>query len=294
MKLIALLCALLGLAGIAFTLRQPKPIFSEEYGRRLISQTQQYLGPDSKLPRMKSRLACASCHIDAGVAPGNLSLATANNRYPRISPRGGGPESMQQRINGCMTRSMNGTALAEDSAEMLSMVAYIKVLAEDDAGTEASRKKAHEPALFKTPARAADLKHGEAVFANRCAACHGKQGAGVPASKDALKGYIFPPLWGDNSFNDGAGMHRLLTAAKFVKAKMPLGKADLDDDSAFDVAAYFNSKPRPRVEGLEKDYPDRAKKPIDTAYGPYADAFPAEQHQFGPYPPIEAFYKSRK
>jgi thiosulfate dehydrogenase len=26
------------------------------------------------------------------------------------------------------------------------------------------------------------------------------------------QGYIFPPLWGPDSFNDGAGMNRLLTA----------------------------------------------------------------------------------
>jgi len=73
---------------------------------------------------------------------------------------------------------------------------------------------------------------------------------------------------------------------------MPLGIADLDDDQAFDVAAYFNSKPRPHREGLEGDYPDRAKKPVDTPYGPYADPFSIEQHSFGPFAPIEAFYKN--
>jgi thiosulfate dehydrogenase len=301
------LCALAGLITVAVTLAfghvaAPAQRFAataggigatEEYGRRLISQTTEYLGPDVSDPKMRymnSRLACASCHIGAGVEPGNLSLATAFNRYPRISPRVGGNETIQDRINGCMMRSMNGRALAQDSPEMAAMVAYLHFLADQDAGTGATGKKPHEPPAFRTPKRAADLKNGEEVFGNRCAACHGKDGAGLAAAKDLVHGFVFPPLWGPNSFNDGAGMHRVLTAAKFVKARMPLGNADLDDDRAFDVAAYFNSRPRPHMEGLARDYPDRAKKPVDTGYGPYADPFTIEQHSFGPFPPIEAFY----
>ena len=89
-------------------------------------------------------------------------------------------------------------------------------------------------------------------------------------------------------------MHRVLTAARFIKARMPLGSADLTDQEAFDVAAFINSKPRPEMKGLESDYPDRTKKPADTGYGPYADSFPLEQHRFGPFQPIEAFYKNSK
>jgi thiosulfate dehydrogenase len=75
---------------------------------------------------------------------------------------------------------------------------------------------------------------------------------------------------------------------------MPLGSPDLNDDEALDVAAFINSKPRPEMKGLESDYPDRAKKPADTGYGPYADSFPIQQHRFGPFQPIEAFYKNAK
>jgi len=309
MGMVMALCALVGLITVAVTLafgrinvppqRVPAAVggigATEEYGRRLISQTSEYLGPDVADPKMRhmnNRLACASCHIGAGVEPGNLSLATAFSKYPRISPRSGGNETIQERINGCMMRSMNGRALEEKSPEMAAMVAYLKFLADQDAGTGAAQKKAHESATFQTPKRAADLKNGEQVFGKRCAACHGKDGAGLAAAKDLLHGFVFPPLWGPNSFNDGAGMHRVLTAAKFVKARMPLGNADLDDDQAFDVAAYFNSRPRPHMEGLEKDYPDRKKKPVDTGYGPYADSFSPEQHSFGPFAPIEAFYKA--
>ena len=101
---------------------------------------------------------------------------------------------------------------------------------------------------------------------------------------------MYPPLWGDDSYNDGAGMNRVLTAARFIKAKMPLGQATLSDDEAFDVSAFINVQPRPHLANLEQDYPDRTTKPVDTPYGPWADPFPAEQHKLGPFKPIEAHY----
>ena len=218
---------------------------------------------------------------------GNLSLVAALARYPRISPRSGGNETIQDRINGCMIRSMNGRPLADGSPEMIAMIAYLKFLADRDAATGAGQRKAHESPAFRTPNRAADPEAGRRVFEKRCAACHGKDGAGLLAARDLVHGFVFPPLWGPNSFNDGAGMHRVLTAAKFIKARMPLGRADLDDDQAFDVAAFINSKPRqPEMSRLGSEiHPDRSKKPVDTSYGPYADSFSAEQHHFGPFQP---------
>jgi thiosulfate dehydrogenase len=303
------LCAAIGLITVAATLIRGRSVMagegagtprdslasSEVYGKRLIGQTTEILGPDVADPRMRysaSRLACGSCHIGVGVEPGSLSLATAMSRYPRNSPRVGGNETIQDRINGCMTRSMNGRALPEDSPEMVAMVSYLRFLADQDAAMGAAQRKAHESPALKTPNRSANLDAGRQVFEKRCMACHGQDGGGLPASADLTQGYVFPPLWGINSFNDGAGMHRVLTAARFIKAKMPLGKADLDDDQAFDVAAYINSKPRPEMAGLDRDYPDRTKKPVDTGYLPYADSFPLEQHRFGPFPPIEAYYKN--
>jgi thiosulfate dehydrogenase len=64
--------------------------------------------------------------------------------------------------------------------------------------------------------------------------------------------------------------------------------------TAFDVAAFINSKPRPHMAKLDRDYPDRATKPIDGPYGPYADDFPIEQHRWGPFAPIEQYYKQLK
>ena len=63
-----------------------------------------------------------------------------------------------------------------------------------------------------------------------------------------------PPLWGPDSFNNGAGMTRILTAARFIKARMPFGQPDLTDDEAYDVAAYVNSNPRPIKSNLISSY----------------------------------------
>jgi thiosulfate dehydrogenase len=305
MATVLALCAAIGTITIAATLARGRGVLdrepsappvtaTEEYGKRLIAQTTELLGPDVADPKMRytaSRLACASCHIGAGVEPGNLSLAAAFSHYPRVSPRSGGNETIQDRINGCMMRSMNGRALPGNGPEMIAMVSYLRFLGNQDAATGASLRKAHEPPAFKTPDRPANLEAGERVFDKRCSACHGQDGAGLPAAPDLVHGFVFPPLWGPSSFNDGAGLHRVLTAARFIKAKMPLGSADLDDDQAFDVAAFVNSKPRPEMAGLDRDYPDKSKKPVDTSYGPYADMFSLEQHQFGPFQPIEAYYK---
>jgi len=166
---VLVMCAAIGVATVAATLvwgsgslvpnragASANSSASEEYGKRLIAQTTELLGPDVADPKMRftdSRRACASCHIGAGVEPGNLSLVAAMSKYPRISPRSGGNETIQDRINGCMTRSMNGRALADNSPEMIAMVSYLKFLSEQDAATGAGQRNAHESPAFKTPNR---------------------------------------------------------------------------------------------------------------------------------------------
>jgi len=108
--------------------------------------------------------------------------------------------------------------------------------------------------------------------------------------------YTYPPLWGPDSYNDGAGMHRVITAAQFIKGNMPLGTtADeplLTDEEAYDVAGYINSFARPEKANKMADFPDRRLKPMSTPYGPWADSFSADRHKFGPFGEIAAFYKA--
>ncbi|HWE51984.1 MAG TPA: c-type cytochrome [Bryobacteraceae bacterium] len=298
-------CALLGALTVGATLRYgsqapEKPhdvpvIATEEYGKRLLAQTQELLGPDVADPKLRyisSRLSCGSCHLGTGAEAGTLSLPDAVLHYPRFSARVGVSTTIEDRINECMQRSMNGRPLPKNSPQMIAMAAYIHSLQDRQAASAPSKPKTKEPPAFKSPKRAADLDAGKKILEKKCAACHQADGSGLPAEANPIHGYVFPPLWGPDSFNDGAGMHRVLTAAKFIKAKMPLGRPELTDDEAYDVAGYINSQPRPQMPHLEADYPDKRTKPVDTGYGPFADSFPLKQHQFGPFQPIEAYYKS--
>jgi thiosulfate dehydrogenase len=306
MPAVLLVCCAIGALTVGTTLtlapRRPPsakvpPIATEEYGKRLLAQTTELLGPHNPDPKTHfsgSGLNCGSCHLGTGMEPGTLSLLEATQRYPRKSPRTGGTTDIEDRINECLQRSMNGRALPADSPEMIAMASYIRSLGARDAAMGASLLKAKEPPAFKTPDRAADLDAGKKVFDDKCARCHGKDGSGLLAAADPIHGYVFPPLWGPESFNDGAGMHRVLTAARFIKARMPLGKPDLSDEQAFDVAGFINSQPRPHMANLDRDFPDRTAKPVDAGYGPWADSFPPGQHQFGPFGPIEAYYKKLK
>jgi thiosulfate dehydrogenase len=245
MRTVIAFCVAIGALTVVATLvigHKTPTAATPDYGKRLLAETQRYLGPDAPDPRMRlipNRRACASCHIGAGAEPGELSLVSA------VAAR---KETLEDRINECMTRNMNGRPLPRDSTEMIAMVSWLQFLADEDAATSASRRQAHDPPVFKTPNRAANPEAGEQLFAKRCADCHGKDGAGLPASRNLAQGYLFPPLWGSESFTDGAEMHSVPTAARFIKAKMPLGRPDLDDDQTFDVTAFIDSKPRPHLQ----------------------------------------------
>lgn len=268
-----------------------------EYGQRLLRDTGAYLGPNHDNPDMRysgTNMACASCHIDTGTRPGTLNLLQAAIKYPRPSGRDGRVGDLRDRINGCMQRSMNGKPLPRDSIEMMAMERYILGLGEQYGAMSETNRALTEPPSFAEPDRAANVTAGESVFLDRCQVCHGADGAGLRATGKPEDGYVFPPLWGPDSYNNGAGMTRVLTAANFIKARMPFGQPDLTDDEAFDVAAYINSHPRPIKSNLDVDYPDRTMKRIDSPYPPYADPFPQEQHRLGPFKPIREYYKNLK
>src|SRR4029077_1967676 len=97
-------------------------------------------------------------------------------------------------------------------------------------------------------------------YVAECAGCHNSDGSGIRRSLPTTDlGYLVPPLWGPDSFNDGAGMDRLITAANFVHSNMPQG-ADylnpvLSKVDAWDVAAFIVSQLRPQKAGLERISP---------------------------------------
>jgi thiosulfate dehydrogenase len=132
--------------------------------------------------------------------------------------------------------------------------------------------------------RAADPAKGKIVYTGQCERCHGKNGEGR-MNIDA-NGYTYPPLWGGNSYNDGAGLFRLSRFAGYVKNNMPnpinYHNAQLTDEEAWDVAAFVNSQPRP-AKDISNDWPDIKKKPFDHPNGPYTDGLSEAQHKYGPW-----------
>ncbi len=263
-------------------------------GRDLITATYAHIGPavaDESKRYAGNNLACTNCHLNAGTKKFGIPLWGLWDDFPQYSARQGHDISVEDRVNSCMTRSMNGKALPSDSVEMQAFVAYIKFLS---TGVKPGQKLSGLGAgKMQELKRAADPKHGAAVYVRACAQCHMPDGRGLRRDeKDIALGYLNPPLWGPDSFNDGAGMARLTNAANFIHFNMPNGTSydepRLSQQDAWDVAAYVISRPRPKKSGLDKDFPDLLLKPVDTPYGPYADGFSQKQHQFGPYGPIKA------
>ncbi|MDN3565110.1 c-type cytochrome [Paeniroseomonas aquatica] len=169
-------------------------------------------------------LTCQSCHLQAGTQQYGLPLAGVWGVFPQYIGRENEVRTLQERVNGCMERSMNGRALPVDGPEMKAIVTYVRYISEAQQVGRSLEGRGAPP--LPLPARAADPERGREVFASTCASCHGEDGQGqrLEAAEAAEQGkrYQFPPLWGPDSYNDGAGMARTITAARFVHANMPV------------------------------------------------------------------------
>lgn len=161
--------------------------------------------------------------------------------YPAYRKKNDKVNSYAERLQGCFQFSMNGKAPEADGPVIAALSAYSYWLATGaPTGQELSGRAYPE---VPQPEGGYDLAKGEQVYDAQCAVCHGPNGEGQK-SGDL---YVFPPLWGADSFNWGAGMHRINTAAAFIKENMPLGKGGtLPDEDAWNVAAFMNSHERPQ------------------------------------------------
>ena len=223
------------------------------HGQQIVNDTQvtvkDYVG---------NGLRCTDCHLQGGRTAYAAPLVGLTGLFPEYRSRRGSVESLEDRINDCFLRSMNGKPLPDSSPEMLSVLAYIAWLSQGvPIGTEVEGRGFRE-IHSSGPGNPAS---GKATFSAKCAGCHGADGQGVQASPGK---YLFPPLWGPQSFNDGAGMARLSVAAAFIQTKMPLGNAGtLTDQEAYDVAAYLTMQPRPAFPEKANDWP-KGGRPVDA------------------------------
>jgi thiosulfate dehydrogenase len=251
-----------------------------KYGRELIVNTAAYLGPKGAVAHISNGMNCGNCHLEGGTRSNGNNFASVAFTYPRFRMRSGKKESIQFRIEDCMQRSLNGKKLDSNGKEMTAMVAYIRWLGKDVTSSTVIKKDTDLPCIE----RAASIKNGAAVYALRCITCHGANGNGL--TKPDSTGYIYPPLWGPDSYNTSAGNYMLSKLASFVKHNMPYTvkpqAAVLTDEEAWDVAAFVNSQNRP-VKMFADDWPVLSTKPVDYPFGPYTDTFSELQHKYGPF-----------
>ncbi len=230
----------------------PRGVAVQE-GRRIVSDTARAL-PDS----VGNGLVCTNCHLKGGTASRASPWTGIWGVFPEYRARNGKLITLEERINDCMERSMNGRPLAYDSEAMVAILAYIQWLSEGTAtGTSPPGRGfgTIDEKLIPRPER------GPVVYAEHCASCHQAQGEGLQGSDGR---YAVPPLWGPRSFNVGAGMARTYTAAAFILHNMPLGQPDsLSAQDAVDVAQFITHGSRPAFPRAKEDWP-HGGRPVDA------------------------------
>jgi len=260
------------------------------YGKDIIANTAKYFGPMGSIAQITNGMNCQNCHLEAGTKPYGNNYSAVYTTYPKYRPRSGAIEDIYKRVTDCFERSLNGKPPVKGSKEMEAIVAYINFLGSNvQVGKKPKGSGIYELEFLD---RAADPIRGKSVYLAKCVSCHKEDGSGVK-SEDKIT-YQYPPLWGVNSYNVGAGLYRISRFAGYIKANMPFGASykepKLTDEEAWDIAAYVNSMPHPSKD-IRKDWPKIDEKIFDHPFGPFADGFSEKQHKFGPF---DAIKKTRK
>lgn len=188
-----------------------------------------------------NQLSCENCHLDAGRLAHSAPLWGAYPMYPAYRSKNHHVNTFAERLQGCFNYSMNGKAPPLGDPVLVALETYAFWMSKGEP-IGASLPGRGYPKLPK-PAQAPDYARGETVFKRDCALCHGDNGQGQQTAGRT----VFPPLWGAQSFNWGAGMEQVNNAAGFIKANMPLGRGNtLSDQDAWDVAYYMDAHERPQ------------------------------------------------
>ncbi len=209
-------------------------------------------------------LNCVNCHIDAGRLADSAPMWGAYPLYPAYRSKTKHVDTFAERLRGCFMYSMNGKAPPEGSDPLIALEAYAYWMAR---GAPTGEKLPGSGYLkLAKPAQTPDFGRGRAVFEAKCALCHNSDGQGQRVAGVQ----VFPPLWGAQSFNWGAGMHSISTAAGFIKANMPLGQGGtLSDQDSWDVATFMNSHDRPQDPRFTGSVAETRRQFHDNAFSTY-------------------------
>lgn len=187
-------------------------------------------------------LNCRNCHLQAGAQADSAPLWGAFPNFPSYRGKNHLVNSFENRVQGCFLYSMNGEAPPASGMVLEAMSAYAAWLSQGlPLGVSPQGRGYPEVKDFSKP----DRERGARLYQAKCAICHGDHGQGTPVTDGP--GYQFPPLWGPDSYNWGAGMHKEAHFRNFIKANMPLGQGGtLSDQEAADIAAFVDQPSHPR------------------------------------------------
>ena len=245
-------------------------------------------------PYVGNKQVCSGCHLDAGRLANSSPMWASWVAYPAYRKKNDKVNTFIERVQGCFTYSMNARASAAghppaaDSEVIVGLVSYVYRLA-SGAPTGDQHMPGRGFVKLAEPAQGFDPARGAAVYKDKCALCHGDQGEGHSARGKL----VFPPLWGPDSYNWGAGMHRIDTAAGFIKLNMPPGLADpvnkkalLSDQEAWDVAAWMNSRERPQDPRFNGDLVETTQRFHGSRYDYYGKRKMANGRLLGEDSPV--------
>ena len=210
-------------------------------------------------------LTCANCHLASGTRADSAPMGAAYLLYPAYRAKTHHVDTFAERLQGCFRYSMNGKEPPLGDEVLVALESYAFFLAKGaPVGTVLPGQG--YPKL-PAPAQAADFSRGAAIYAGKCALCHGSDGAG---QKSAAGATVFPALWGADSYNWGAGMESIANASGFIKANMPLGQGgSLSDQEAWDVALFMDSHERPQDPRFTGDVATTRRQFHDTPNSMY-------------------------
>lgn len=188
------------------------------------------------------KITCNNCHFAGGNtlggANGGIPLVGVTKKYPKMLP-GNKLYTLEERINACFEKSINGRAMSVKGPLMKALIAYMEWIS----------TPVHS--LKDAPWLGLKLLHsqhipnsdnGQKVYIKNCAICHGNDGEGQPRKENLS----YPPLWGPHAFNQDAGLNRLPYLSSFIFYNMPFNQAHLSVEDSLDVAAFLIRQPKPQ------------------------------------------------
>lgn len=234
-------------------------------GHDLFTNTQQLRGKN-----VFNGLNCSNCHLGDGREPFAGPVWPAAVVLPGYRPKNDHVNNLEERIAGCFTYSMNGKPPEYGSDDMVALTTYHYWLAKGvPIYTPGKTIYGRGYPNLPEPEQKPDIARGKQLYEEKCSICHQSDGAGVVQDGTT----VFPAVWGDLSYNWGAGISRHYTLAAFIKHNMPLGQPNsLSDQQAWDLAQYIDTRERPQEPRYTGDIKETREKYLEsfhvhTSYG---------------------------